>query len=110
MVVIRCRRSPVPAPRAEPADRAGGEADESVAATLCYSTTEPQVRLTGVFVDQFRGPLGPVGTSTPTTGDFNDVTIRDESACRRYQLPATFVLDAADEVHVGASSFELAPA
>jgi hypothetical protein len=95
-----------------------------VAATLCYSTTEPQVRLTGVFIDQFRGPLGPVGTSTPTTGDFNDVTIRDESACRRYQLPATFVLapndyinirlrfdfDAADEVHVGASSFELAPA
>ena len=95
-----------------------------VAATLCYSTTEPQVRLTGVFVDQFRGPLGPVGTSTPTTGDFNDVTIRDESACRRYQLPATFALvpnghinirlrfdfDAADEVHVGASSFELAPA
>ena len=101
-----------------------GRPTRVVAATLCYSTLQPQVRLTGVFIDQQRGPLNLAGSSTGTTGDFDDVTIRDESACRRFALPATFVLapndyinirlrfdfDAADEVHVGASSFELAPA
>jgi hypothetical protein len=101
-----------------------GRPTRVVAATLCYSTTEAQVRLTGVLIDQFRGPLGPVGTSAQAPGEFDDVTIRDESACRRYQLPPTFVLasndyinirlrfdfDAADQVYVGAASFELAPA
>jgi hypothetical protein len=101
-----------------------GRPTRVVAFTLCYSTTQPQVRLTGVFIDQFRGPLGLAGSSAPTAGDFQDLTIRDESACRRYALPPTFVLasgdyinirlrfdfDAADNVHVGASSVELAPA
>jgi hypothetical protein len=101
-----------------------GRATRVVAVTLCYSTTEPQVRLTGVFIDQYRGPLGLAGASMSTAGEFEDLTIRDESACRRFALPQPFLLapndyinirlrfdfDAADNVHVGASSFELAPA
>jgi len=101
-----------------------GRQTRVVAASFCYSTTQPQVRLTGVFIDQYRAPLLGSGASGVTTGDFADLTLRDESACRRYELPPTFVLapndyinirlrfdfDAADEVYVGASSFELAPA
>ena len=91
-----------------------------VAATLCYSTTDPQVRLTAVFVGQYRGPLLGGGGSTPA-GEFADPTVRDESACRRFELGPSFVLepgayvnvrlrfdfDAAADVHVGAASFEL---
>lgn len=101
-----------------------GRPTRVAAATLCYSTTQPQVRLTGVFISQYRSPPTPFGGSGLTAGEFADTTIRDESACRRFELSQPFVLapndyinirlrfdfDAASEVYVGASSFELAPA
>jgi hypothetical protein len=95
-----------------------------VAATLCYSTLQPDVRLTAVFMSHHRGPLSGAASSSLVGAQFEDQTIRDESACRRFELPQPFLLlpgdyvnvrlrfdfDAPDEVHIGASSFELAPA
>jgi hypothetical protein len=95
-----------------------------VAATLCYSTLQPDVRLTAVFMAHNRGPLTGVGSSSLVGTQFDDPTIRDESACRRFDLPQPFLLlpgdyvnlrlrfdfDAVAVVHIGASSFELAPA
>ncbi len=101
-----------------PIEVAGGST-RLVAATLCYSTTEPQVRLSAVFISHRRGPLAGGGSSE--VAQFSDVGFRDESACRRFALPQPFALRsgdyvnvalrfdfaAADEVYVGASSFEL---
>jgi hypothetical protein len=92
-----------------------------LAANVCVDATDPNVTMSGVFMTQFRAPLNGAGFASQVGDQFSDLTLRNDTACRRYPLATPFVLGpndyvslrlrlqfaAAGSVHVGPASFEL---
>ena len=65
------------------------------AVTLCVDADSPTADVDHVFISTFRG-------ATPATqvANFEDATNRNDNVCRRYELPAAFVLAAEDYLTV----------
>ena len=65
------------------------------AVTLCIDADSPVADVDHVFIATFRGAT----PATPVAG-FEDATNRNDNVCRRYELPAAFVLAAEDYLTV----------
>jgi hypothetical protein len=65
------------------------------AVTLCVDADSPTADIDHVFISTFHG--APPAT---LVANFEDATNRDDNVCRRYELPATFVLAAEDYLTV----------
>ncbi len=65
------------------------------AVTLCVDADSPTADVDHVFISTFRG-------ATPATqvANFEDATNRNDNVCRRYELPAAFVLATEDYLTV----------
>jgi hypothetical protein len=75
-----------------------GKATRVRAVTICLDATHASIALDHVFIRTYHGPLS--GGADPVVATFEDGTNRDDSVCRRYDLPATFVLGASDYLSV----------
>ena len=84
-----------------PATLAGAPTKLRVA-TLCIDATEPTLTLDHVFIRVFDGPL--VGGADEPSATYEDPTDRDDSTCRRYELPdsAEWELGGRDYVSISA--------
>lgn len=72
------------------------------AITLCVDATHANATLSRVNIYLFRGPLS--AGAEPAVATHEDLTDREDSVCRRYDLPATFVMtNPRDYVSVGVS-------
>jgi hypothetical protein len=70
------------------------------AITLCVDATHPNATLGRVNINTFRGPLS--GGADAAVATLEDLTDREDSVCRRYDLPASFLLsDPRDYLSVG---------
>ena len=65
------------------------------AVTLCVDADSPTADIDHVFISTFHG--APPAT---LVANFEDATNRDDNVCRRYELPAAFVLAAEDYLTV----------
>jgi len=65
------------------------------AVTLCIDADSPTADLDHVYITTFRGAVPATQGVT-----FEDATDRDDNVCRRYELPAAFVLEAEDYLTV----------
>ena len=65
------------------------------AVTLCIDADSPTADVDHVFISTFRG-----APPAPQVANFEDATNRNDNVCRRYELPATFVLGAEDYLAV----------
>jgi hypothetical protein len=67
------------------------------AVQLCVDATNPNVRFDHLFINVYRGAVA----LEPAVASFEDPTDHNDSACRRYELPAEFTLtDPTDYVQV----------